>query len=159
MEYGGREILQRGGEDHSLKAVRGLSDSALGSGREGPAGRGVSFVPLAIVDHSICLEEGAGGVERAKFVEVRETGVCNGKRWIRENIQGLNIWGLRWRQLDAERTCYLVKGCYPRRENGGWGAYVGKLGRRAVSCRQWGSGEVGTLPPLSPPGSWVPRVG
>lgn len=70
-------------------------------------------------------------MERAKFVEVREAGVCNRERWIRENIQGLNIWGLRWRQLDAERTCYLVKGCYPRRESRGlmWGNGEGGQGR------------------------------
>lgn len=56
----GNSAEGRGREAHSLKAVRGMSDRELGSGSEGPAGRRVSFVPLAIVEHSTCLEEAGG---------------------------------------------------------------------------------------------------
>lgn len=49
--------------------------------------------------------------------------MCKGTMEFSENIQGLNIWGLRWRrmtsgQLDSERPCDLVKGCYSLEESG-----------------------------------------
>lgn len=72
---------------------------------------------------------GARREEPADFVEVRQAGVCQGRVEFGESIQGLNIWALRWKlmtsgQLDALWLCYLGKGCYLRRENGG--AYVGE---------------------------------
>lgn len=54
-------------------------------------------------------------------------------------------------QLDAERPCNLVKGCCPRRENGGVMCGGEVVGGRAESGWLQGWGGAGTLPPLS---SW-----
>lgn len=50
-----------------------------------------------------------------------------------ENIQGLSIWGLRWRlvtsgRLDTERPCAMVKGCYSQDASGEltWGSGEGE---------------------------------
>lgn len=50
-----------------------------------------------------------------------------------ENIQGLSIWGLRWRlvtsgRLDTERPCDMVKGCYSQDASGElmWGSGEGE---------------------------------
>lgn len=102
------------------------------------------------------------GGERAKFVEVWEAVVCKGTMEFGGNIQRLNIWGLRWRlmtsgQLDTERPCDLVKGCYSLEENGELMRGSGQGGEQG-----WvGGGDgVGRAPlVLSPPWSWVPRGG
>lgn len=87
-------------------------------------------------------------------MDVREAGVCNGRVGFGENIQGLNIWGLRWRlmtseQLDTERPCNLVKGCCLRRGNGGVmcvGGWVGREGRVGLAAGMgWGGHPYSSL--------------
>lgn len=41
------------------------------------------------------------GAEPADFVQVRQAGVRQGRVEFGESIQGLNIWGLRWRLMTS----------------------------------------------------------
>lgn len=59
-------------------------------------------------------------------------------------------------QLDALGPCFLVKGSHLRRENGV--AYVGESERTGSGWHRGWDGA-GRLPPRSPLGSWVPRLG
>lgn len=97
LRYGGKEggsAAGRGGRVQNLQALWGLNDGEL-------AGVWVYFISNCWALTTSSGEEGMRGGERAKFMEVWEAGVCKRTMEFSENIQGLNIWGLRWRRMTS----------------------------------------------------------